>query len=240
MATDQPTKICAHCKIEQPVSLFGRAPKRTDGLRPWCRTCRKIEKREDRQRNKEKRQAWDQAYYQHNKAIYRARGKEWARAHPEEMAGYSRRWIERNPEKRKAVEAASEKKRDRKARAVWRREWWSKNSERLTALNRARRKARPEAFAIFDRNKRAKRRLAKGTHAPEDIADIRRLQGGLCAMPFCREALADNDETVDHIVALVKGGTNDRKNVQLLCRRCNCRKRDKDQIDFLRENGFLI
>lgn len=40
----------------------------------------------------------------------------------------------------------------------------------------------------------------------------------------CRECGIKNDLTVDHIIALVDGGTNDDANLQTLCRACNTRK----------------
>lgn len=52
--------------------------------------------------------------------------------------------------------------------------------------------------------------------------------GGKCRL--C-EAETDYDNpqsyvelTIDHIVPLAKGGTNDLENLQLLCRSCNCKK----------------
>lgn len=37
---------------------------------------------------------------------------------------------------------------------------------------------------------------------------------------------AKNDLTIDHVMPVIKGGTNDLKNLQLLCRSCNIAKRD--------------
>jgi 5-methylcytosine-specific restriction protein A len=34
------------------------------------------------------------------------------------------------------------------------------------------------------------------------------------------------DLTVDHVIPLARGGTHDRSNLAVLCRRCNSRKRD--------------
>ena len=40
----------------------------------------------------------------------------------------------------------------------------------------------------------------------------------------CRSCGATTDLTVDHIVPLVRGGTNELRNLQTLCRSCNSRK----------------
>lgn len=39
--------------------------------------------------------------------------------------------------------------------------------------------------------------------------------------PVCRSCGREASEHVDHIVALAKGGTNDRSNLQGLCQRCH-------------------
>lgn len=46
--------------------------------------------------------------------------------------------------------------------------------------------------------------------------------GGYCAKCGRTERL-----TVDHIVPLAKGGENDLDNMQILCKSCNSRKRDR-------------
>ncbi len=50
---------------------------------------------------------------------------------------------------------------------------------------------------------------------------------------FVGHDYADNDATIDHIIPRSKGGTNDRKNLCLACRRCNNAKGDRDLADFL-------
>lgn len=91
--------------------------------------------------------------------------------------------------------------------------------------------------ARLQRERRARIRGAGGKHTAQDLTDILNAQAGRCA--YCRSDVRMAYE-VDHIVALAKGGTNDRKNIQILCPPCNRRKRTKDPARFAREMGMLI
>lgn len=44
----------------------------------------------------------------------------------------------------------------------------------------------------------------------------------------CRLCGISTDLEIDHVVALINGGTNDTQNLQLLCKSCNCKKHDKN------------
>lgn len=43
----------------------------------------------------------------------------------------------------------------------------------------------------------------------------------------CQECSSNHDLTIDHIIPVVKGGTNNPSNLQTLCRSCNSRKGTK-------------
>lgn len=52
----------------------------------------------------------------------------------------------------------------------------------------------------------------------------------------CNHCGATADLTVDHIIPLASGGTNDLSNFQTLCRSCNSRK--KHQVDSRNQRRF--
>lgn len=97
------------------------------------------------------------------------------------------------------------------------------------ARSRSYRKKHPETYAARDRNTKARRKSAHGTHSAADIASIRQRQNGLCAT--CRCGLHD-DAHVDHIIAIALGGSNSVGNIQLLCPSCNLAKRTLLPIEF--------
>lgn len=92
---------------------------------------------------------------------------------------------------------------------------------------------------VRNRARRALKKAAVGSHTASDIADIRRMQKDTCAIPGCRVKLNGKGH-VDHRVPLSKGGTNDRRNIQILCPKHNMQKSAKDEIDFMQSLGLLL
>jgi 5-methylcytosine-specific restriction endonuclease McrA len=147
---------------------------------------------------------------------------------------------------------------NKKRRSEQRKILWQRDKDRINAIQREKnskktkeeRQKKSEYNSQYYQNNKERQRAAShryearkrgngGTHTAEDIADIRRMQKDKCAMPFCRIKLRGKGE-VDHIVALKNKGSNDRKNLQLLCRHCNSSKKATDQIEYVRRQGFLL
>lgn len=115
--------------------------------------------------------------------------------------------------------------------------WLEANKERKSATNKAWYKANPERIATKERNRRSRQRNAPGQHTVMDISDLFKLQKSKCAV--CNKSIKKGYH-VDHVVALVNGGSNDKCNLQLLCAKCNLSKSDKDPIEFMQQIGFLL
>jgi 5-methylcytosine-specific restriction endonuclease McrA len=137
---------------------------------------------------------------------------------------------------------------------LWKKEWRLLNRDKMNQAERLRRKRNPEKTtknykrwqttahgraikARLQRERRARLRGSKGRHTQHDIAEILKSQRSCCA--YCRLTLQHGYE-VDHITALAQGGSNERRNIQLLCASCNRHKRTKDPIRFAQEMGYLI
>lgn len=119
--------------------------------------------------------------------------------------------------------------------------WGATYRKEKADLIRERRKRQklenPEKFRSWDRAKLARRRSAPGIHTADDIASIMKMQKHKCA--YCKIKLGENYH-VDHITPLSRGGTNDRRNLQILCQPCNQAKHCKLPEQFAREIGRLI
>ena len=174
-------------------------------------------------------------------AAYRAENAERLRAYRHQPDVKARRnettqtWRSANQEAVRVADRAAYKAnpdRKRKATVAYRRA----NPDSVKQALAAWVKANPERRAEYNRNAKARRKMASGSHTNHDIHALHKLQRGCCGV--CRIKLTDFH--VDHVTPLSKGGTNDRLNLQLLCPGCNLRKGAKDPIDFMQEKGFLL
>lgn len=161
-----------------------------------------------------------------------------------------------NAEKRAARTAASRKSPEHKL-AVRRRigrEWARRNKEyhqqryaeekadperweRRLEIARKWSRKNPEHKRVLTRNRRSKLRGAEGSHSPADIRWLHDAQRGRCAI--CRSGLGGKYH-VDHINPLSAGGSNDRRNLQLLCAPCNLNKWARDPITYMQSLGRLL
>lgn len=140
----------------------------------------------------------------------------------------TRNYRAKNPDKVKSFPSAKSPRRvayraeHREKQSAYHKQWKLDNPDRVKALNWKR---------------EAKKRGNGGVHTAEDLRVIFKAQKGKCA--YCRIKLGKLRHT-DHIVALANGGTNDRRNIQILCAPCNLRKNRKDPIDYARSQGMLL
>ncbi|MFD1450863.1 HNH endonuclease [Oceanobacillus sojae] len=89
-------------------------------------------------------------------------------------------------------------------------------------------KKHPERIARLKAERYLRERNAEGSHTLEDWDKLKMKFNNKCA--HCGEK---KELTKDHIVPLLKGGTNYISNIQPLCRNCNSKKWAKDESDLL-------
>lgn len=116
-------------------------------------------------------------------------------------------------------------------------EYYSRNRDVIAQRTAIWRTNNKEVQAVQKSRRRAREAGAPGSHTAQDVKEILRLQKSCCA---CCGRPVHKSYHLDHIVALARGGSNDRTNLQILCKDCNLSKHAKDPLDFMRARGFLL
>lgn len=207
-------KKCTKCNEEKPITEFHKDRSCKSGYSSRCRSCCSTH-------YKEYRHKYRKAYYEANKERAIATQKAWVAANKEKFSAYQKVWYEENKEHHHSLTKA----------------WREENRELFNAQIREWKKANPELVRKYDRDRRVKKRNTAGDHTVADIKNLMILQKNKCAV--CKTSISKCYH-VDHIVAIVNGGTNDKYNLQLLCAPCNLSKNRKDPIDFMQKIGFLL
>lgn len=86
----------------------------------------------------------------------------------------------------------------------------------------------PEIVRASYHRRRARILNADGSHTAKDIMALKDLYGERCMNPDCGKPITESNKiTIDHIVPLIKGGSNNIDNLQFLCLSCNSSKYTK-------------
>lgn len=93
----------------------------------------------------------------------------------------------------------------------------------------------PNKIRHSNRQTKARRRKAEGSHSLGDIDFLMREQRGCCV--YCDTNIAEQFH-VDHIIPIIKGGTNYAGNLQLLCPSCNVRKSHRLPVEYKKVIGY--
>lgn len=162
--------------------------------------------------------------------------EEHRRARLAKMREATSRWYQENKQ-RHAAKGRAWKEANRDKQADYHRKWCLQFKEKLSEKSREYYRNNKGKVLARTRVAQAARR-ALGTISTKQISDMFEKQRGLCMA--CRRKLNAQSFHLDHVVAIKNGGTNDAKNLQLLCQSCNLRKAAKSMEQFMKELGQLL
>jgi hypothetical protein len=132
----------------------------------------------------------------------------WQQEHKEEYYARHTKWREANREKLQQFY----------------RDWRAANPDKNREYARTARRKNPEKQRVRVRNRRARKRSAPGKHTAADIQHQYESQKGLCY--WCSQPL-NGKYHADHILPLIRGGSNFPENIACTCETCNCAKGDR-------------
>jgi hypothetical protein len=159
----------------------------------------------------------------------RVRSARYARRNKEKVSERYAKWYAKNAEhKRRYARKLHWENREQKN--AYSRRYAQENREKKRAYLNEYRKTRRSYFVAHENNRRALKLAAGGEWTKDDIACQKIIQNGRCY--YCCAELSANFHA-DHIVPLIKGGSNHTDNLAIACRFCNCSKRDKLAMDFV-------
>lgn len=95
-----------------------------------------------------------------------------------------------------------------------------------------------EKCRSHESSRRARKINADGNYTSDQALWLLTAQNYKCVN--CKCCLKRNKKHLDHIVPLALGGSNDIKNLQWLCAKCNLSKKDKHPIEWAQKNGRLL
>lgn len=216
------TKTCTKCKCSKPLADFGAHKLGKNGLHPSCKECVNLTSKEWKSKNIERRRATSLAWNLANPEKIKLAKQKYAATESGRLTvnKSNTKYREKNPEKVKAWAAKYEE-----------------SHPEAKAARSAYRRANLAKGRVNQNNRRARQLAAQGTHTPDDIKNIFRLQRGKCAC--CKVKIGGNYH-VDHVMPLSKNGGNGVDNIQLLCPSCNVQKQARDPIKFMQSRGFLL
>ena len=163
----------------------------------------------------------------------------WAKDNPEKVALHGLKWRQANLERLATYKLQWQKENKDKV-AISCAKYHKENKEKCIARIAEWRKANPEKDSIYKHTRRARKHGSGGKLSAGLFDKLFKLQRGKC--PVCRGALSNIKprSPLDHVIALVNGGTNQDWNMQILCKSCNSQKYAKDNIEFMQSRGFLL
>lgn len=215
-------RVCSVCKQRKTTAQFYKDTRHASGLRSECKKCTGIKVRRYESANQN--------------AISCRRKEKYISQDPTERKEKGRIWRDANAEKRRLTKKLW-RQNNREEYNAKRRAAYIVNPERVLGYTRRWNAKNPDNLRASRHRRVARKRNAQGSHSAADIKEIKKQQRQKCAICM---ALLKNSCHIDHIVALSKGGSNDRRNIQLLCAPCNLKKGTKDMIEVMQGRGMLI
>ncbi len=247
-------KACVRCKEVRCYEAFHTDKRAKDGRTSACKKCMNTWRKSKRLENLEEGRAYHREYRrthadQQNRKN-RIKYSEDVEAKAKKAAYYQEhaeqiKLLRKEQQKRRAQQIQEYKKARYKEFAEsfkeQKKEHYRENVESIKKRRKEHRKTHPSLHINTDKAHTARRRAlkaqAKGKFSSQEWSELKARYNFSCLC--CGRSEPDIRLTVDHVVPLLKGGTNYIDNIQPLCFSCNSRKHSKI-VDYRGAKQWII
>lgn len=258
-----PLKRCTRCNQEFPATpeYFTRDRER---LASHCKSCRKLDRKEDRavngdkiraqrkvsdEKRKDKIKVYHAQWQQDNKEYVSEKAHEYYLEHRDEIIARVKQYYQDNKEARKAYikqwQADNKEKlriyrkdgyeRHKHEKYLYTQEYRRRNPEKVRQWARDAYAANPDKEKAKQHRRRARILASQDGHFTADDVKLQyKSQRGKCW--HCGNKVGD-DYHIDHLYPLVLGGSNGARNIVVSCEPCNLSKGAKPTWEW---NGRLL
>lgn len=168
-------------------------------------------------RNPDKVRAIQARYYQSHTESRRANTARWRSNNPDKVVAYRRATAESFKQYKQRWNAAH-----RLENAARTRDYHRRNPGYVLEYSRRYRKLNPDTIKALKQRRRARKRQAPGCFTGGEWAALCAMYNHTCLC--CSRCEPDVKLVPDHVIPLVKGGSNAIENIQPLCVSCNSKK----------------
>lgn len=229
---------CITCGCEKPhtAEFFHVHSKMKAGLLNRCKPCHSLIGQANKVRRAEATKANERARYLRTREKHQAACKKRYLARREEVLMQQAQHRRQNIEKFRAKSRAYYQSHGEECRARAK-QWRTSNPELAAEASRRKRQNHPDKYRAIARFHAAKRRALRlgspGSHTRGEFLDLLAETGAACA--YCGISLTEGTATVDHVVALTRGGSDGIENIVPACMPCNNKKNARPAVIFLLE-----
>ncbi len=206
---------------------FRRTESKKDGCYPVCKVCRSPLTKASYARHQPQERVRRKARYHADPEKFRAESKRFREEHPEYMREYLAAYYDAN----KTTLNADRRARywsDPESERAYRRAYNEANREKVRAGVRDWFRRHPHVPTLEANKRRARLAQVENTLTAEQIVELLEVfdyRCGYCLVDL--RSLPKEFRTLDHMLPLVRGGSNTLDNVIPCCKPCNSRKKDR-------------
>jgi len=227
-------KKCSKCGVEKEATTehFTKQTDGKDGLRPNCKSCQALYRKENKDRiceyrkkyyegNKDHLLEYRKKYYEENREHYLEYRKKYYEGNREYCLEQKKKRYEENREH--YLEQSKQYKRENKERIAERKKQYEQdNKEYIAECHKQYCKGNPEKRIIWEQCRRARKRELDSTLTFEQWENIKQDFNHKCAYCGKEDKLAQ-----EHFLPLSKGGEYTHNNIVPACKSCNSSKGNK-------------